>query len=122
MFDIGISHMLVIAVVGIIVLGPEKLPGFAQQAAGAIRGVKAMLSEAQAQLRDELGEDFAGLDPRNLDPRTAIKRALQDDPTADQDDHDDADQDELDDLDDVAGPGLLHDPYNPPTRVPGALR
>lgn len=79
MFGIGPMELAVLAIVGLIVLGPERLPGFARQAAQMIRTLRDMATGAQQQLRDELGPEFADVDLRNLNPRTAVRRVLFDD-------------------------------------------
>jgi sec-independent protein translocase protein TatB len=79
MFGIGPMELAVLAIVGLIVLGPERLPGFARQAAQMIRTLRDMATGAREQLRDELGPEFADVDLRNLNPRTAVRRVLFDD-------------------------------------------
>ena len=76
MFNIGPMELLVLAVVGLIVLGPDRLPGLARDAGRLIRSLREMATGARAQLREELGPEFADLDLRNLHPRTAIQRAV----------------------------------------------
>jgi sec-independent protein translocase protein TatB len=82
LFNIGPLDMLVLAIVGIIVLGPDRLPGVARDAARMIRQLRDMATGARSQLKNELGPEFAdvGLDSlrelRSLNPRTAIQRAL----------------------------------------------
>ena len=65
-----------LAVVGLIVLGPDRLPGLARDAARMIRTLRDLATGARQQLRDELGPEFADVDLRNLHPRTAIQRAV----------------------------------------------
>jgi sec-independent protein translocase protein TatB len=81
MFNVGPMELLVLAVVGLIVLGPDKLPGLARDAARMIRTLRDLATGARTQLRDELGPEFADVDLRNLNPRTAISRALLGDET-----------------------------------------
>ena len=76
MFNIGPLELLVLAVVGLIVLGPDRLPGLARDAARMIRTLRDLAQGARTQLRDELGPEFADIDLRNLNPRTAIQRAV----------------------------------------------
>lgn len=76
MFNIGPMELLVLAVVGLIVLGPDKLPSLARDAARMIRTLRDLSTGARAQLRDELGPEFADLDLSSLNPRTAIQRAV----------------------------------------------
>lgn len=76
MFNVGPMEIFVLAVVGIIVVGPDKLPGLAKDAARMLRTLRDMAQGARTQLRDELGPEFADVDLRNLNPRTALKRAV----------------------------------------------
>ncbi|MEP7020792.1 MAG: sec-independent translocase [Pseudonocardiales bacterium] len=76
MFNIGPMELVVLAVVGLIILGPDRLPGLAKDAARMIRTLRDMATGARTQLRDELGPEFADVDLRNLNPRTAISRVI----------------------------------------------
>jgi len=69
-------EMVVLALVGIVVLGPDRLPGFARDAARMLRTLRDMATGARQQLTEELGPEFADLDLRSLNPRTAVQRAV----------------------------------------------
>ena len=68
--------MVVLALVGIVVLGPDRLPGFARDAARMLRTLRDLATGARQQLTEELGPEFADLDLRSLNPRTAVQRAV----------------------------------------------
>lgn len=76
MFNIGPFEFLVLALVAVIVLGPDRLPQFARDAAQLLRTLRELATGARTQLRDELGPEFADLDLRSLNPRTALQRAI----------------------------------------------
>lgn len=76
MFNIGPFELLVLAIVGLIILGPDRLPGLARDAARMLRTLRDMATGARQQLKDELGPEFADVDLRNLNPRTAVQRAV----------------------------------------------
>ncbi|HEU5267336.1 MAG TPA: Sec-independent protein translocase protein TatB [Jatrophihabitans sp.] len=76
MFNIGPLELVVLAIVGVIVIGPDKLPNLARDAARMIRSLREIATGAQQQLRDELGPEFADVDLRNLNPKTALQRAV----------------------------------------------
>jgi sec-independent protein translocase protein TatB len=78
LFQVGPFELLVLAIVGLLVLGPERLPGFARQAAQMLRTLRDLATGAQRQLREELGPEFADVDLRNLNPRTVVRRAIFD--------------------------------------------
>ncbi|HEU5486804.1 MAG TPA: sec-independent translocase [Microlunatus sp.] len=79
MFDVGAPELLVLAVIAVILFGPEKLPEFARKAARLIRYVRTMAGSAQEQLSKELGPEFSDLDVRDLNPKTFIQKHLLDD-------------------------------------------
>jgi sec-independent protein translocase protein TatB len=76
MFNVGPMEFLVLAVVGLIVLGPDRLPGLARDAARMIKTLRELSTGARTQLREELGPEFADLDLKSLNPRTALQRML----------------------------------------------
>jgi sec-independent protein translocase protein TatB len=76
MFNIGPLEFMVLAIVGLVVLGPDRLPGLARDAARMLRSLREMATGARQQLREELGPEFADVDLRSLNPRTAVQRAV----------------------------------------------
>lgn len=54
MFDIGFWELLVIAVVALVVLGPERLPGAMRATARTVRGIKGMASHFQQEVEQQL--------------------------------------------------------------------
>jgi sec-independent protein translocase protein TatB len=80
-FDIGGGEFLVLAVIALVVLGPEKLPGYAAQAARMLRQLRTMADGAKDQMREQMGPEFddidwKSLDPRQYDPRRMVREAL----------------------------------------------
>jgi sec-independent protein translocase protein TatB len=75
-FNIGPLELVVLAFVGLVVLGPERVPGLARDAGRMIRTLRELATGARTQLREELGPEFADIDLRSLNPRTAITQAL----------------------------------------------
>lgn len=57
MFDIGFLEMVLVAVVGLLVLGPEKLPGAVRMAGLYIGRIKRSLAEVRSQVEREIGAD-----------------------------------------------------------------
>ncbi|MFZ4834975.1 Sec-independent protein translocase protein TatB [Rouxiella sp. Mn2063] len=54
MFDIGFSELLLVLVIGLVVLGPERLPVAVRTVAGWIRTLRAMAASVQNELTQEL--------------------------------------------------------------------
>lgn len=76
MFNVGPMEFLILGIVAIIVLGPDRLPDIARDAARMLRTLRELATGARTQLRDELGPEFADMDLRNFNPRTALQRAI----------------------------------------------
>jgi sec-independent protein translocase protein TatB len=89
-FDIGTGELLALAVLALLVLGPEKLPQYAAEAARFIRQVRKMANEARTEVTRELGPELEGLDLRDFNPRSLVRKHLLD-PLDDDDDDDDHD-------------------------------
>lgn len=85
MFGINGAEFVLLLLVAVLVIGPERLPGYAEQLAGWVRTLRRFLSTAKERVATELGEeaadvDWASLDPRRYDPRRIVREALLDDP------------------------------------------
>ena len=78
MFDIGGGEFIALGVLALIVLGPEKLPGYAAEAARTLQRLREMASSARADVRRELGPEFEDLSLKDLDPRAMVKKHLLD--------------------------------------------
>jgi sec-independent protein translocase protein TatB len=89
-FDIGTGELIALAVLALLILGPEKLPQYAQEAARFIRQLRSLANEARTEVTRELGPELDGLDLRDLNPRSLVRKHLLD-PLDDDDDDDDDD-------------------------------
>jgi sec-independent protein translocase protein TatB len=84
--NVGWGEMLVLVVVGLVILGPERLPGAIRWSANALRQARDYLSSATSQLREEIGPEFDDLrEPlselqklRGMTPRAALTKHLFD--------------------------------------------
>lgn len=77
MFGVGLSELMVIAVVALIVVGPEKLPDVARQAGRLLRQAKMLATNARDELRSELGPEYADLELSDLDPRAIVRKHVR---------------------------------------------
>ena len=76
MFDVGLLELAVIALVAVVVLGPDKLPDLARQAAQLLHRARGMATNARDELRNELGPEYSDLQLRDLDPRTIVRKHI----------------------------------------------
>ncbi|OBC05052.1 twin arginine-targeting protein translocase TatB [Mycobacterium sp. 852013-50091_SCH5140682] len=82
--NIGWGEMLVLVVAGLVILGPERLPGAIRWTSSALRQARDYVSGATSQLREDLGPEFEDLrEPlaelqklRGMTPRAAITKHL----------------------------------------------
>ncbi|GAA1404993.1 MULTISPECIES: twin-arginine translocase TatA/TatE family subunit [Oerskovia] len=84
MFGINGWEFGIILVVAVIVIGPERLPRYAEQLGAFVRTARGFLKDAKERVDDELGDqvgdvDWSKLDPRQYDPRRIVREALLDD-------------------------------------------
>ncbi len=57
MFDVGFTEILLIGIVALIVVGPERLPGMVRTALGYIRQIKSSVSHIRDEVERELSLD-----------------------------------------------------------------
>lgn len=72
MLDVGFFELLVIAVIGLLVVGPEKLPKYIAQGIKTLRNVKDMATKAKDDIVESSGikdidlKNISKIDPTNL--------------------------------------------------------
>jgi len=84
-FGLTIEKLLLIGVIAIFLIGPDRLPAYSAQFARLIRSLRDMARGAKDRMKEELGPDFdelewKKLDPRQYDPRRIIRDALTEEP------------------------------------------
>jgi sec-independent protein translocase protein TatB len=77
-FDIGTGEVLALGVLALVVLGPEKLPRYAAEAARFLRQLRNMANDARSEVRRELGPELDGLNLRELNPRSLVRKHVLD--------------------------------------------
>ena len=82
MLNISGEEFLILVFVALVLIGPERLPQYAEQLARLVRTLREMMAGAKTSLKEELGDDYAELakfDPRQYDPRRIVREALVED-------------------------------------------
>ena len=84
MFGISGSEFLVIILVAVIVVGPQRLPEYTRKLTQMVRQLRVFLDNARSQIAEEVGPemadlDLSSLDPRQYDPRKIVRDALGED-------------------------------------------
>ena len=85
MFDIGIGEIIVLAILGLVVFGPERLPKAAADAGRLVRQLRGMASGARKDLADSAGVDLSDAkdalrDIADLHPRRIVSSLMNDEP------------------------------------------
>jgi sec-independent protein translocase protein TatB len=116
MFDVNGGEMVVLAGIALVVLGPDKLPGYAAQATRMLRQLKVMADGAKEQVREQMGPEFddvdwKSLDPRQFDPRRMVREAMSGERAADDDERETPSKASADDqpIDDEPADGVPWD-------------
>ena len=78
MFDLSITKILVLAVIALIVFGPNELPKVASQAGRMLRDLRRIAEGAKSDLREGLGPEFQDFDFEDLNPKTFVRKHLFD--------------------------------------------
>ena len=74
-------EIVLLALIAVFVLGPDRMPEYAAKLAHAIRRLRVMAEGAKDQLKDQLGPEYEDInwrqyDPRQYDPRRIVRQAL----------------------------------------------
>jgi sec-independent protein translocase protein TatB len=79
-FDLSVTKLLVLAVIALIVFGPNELPKIASQAGRALRDLRKIAEGAKADLKEGLGPEFQDFDFEDLNPRRFVQKHLLEEP------------------------------------------
>ncbi|HEX8006536.1 MAG TPA: sec-independent translocase [Trebonia sp.] len=80
MFDLSLTKLLVLAVIALVIFGPNELPKIASQAGRALRDLRRIAEGAKADLKEGLGPEFQDFDFEDLNPRRFVQKHLLDEP------------------------------------------
>ena len=84
MFGLTFEKLLVVLLIATVLLGPTRLPAYTRRFAAFVRALRSHVDAANARIETETGVSAAqwrALDPRQYDPRTIIREALEVSPT-----------------------------------------
>lgn len=76
MFGIGMGEFLGLIVLGLFLVGPDKLPNAAKDFARFLHKVRNFTTYASRELKENLGPGFEDLDVSDLTPKNLAKKVL----------------------------------------------
>lgn len=78
MFGINGGELVLLIIIAIVVVGPERLPEYSRQLREWVIVVRDMVRKGKDQIKTEVGDeiDWSALDPRQYDPRRIVREAL----------------------------------------------
>ncbi|MFJ2550521.1 twin-arginine translocase TatA/TatE family subunit [Microbacterium sp. NPDC087591] len=84
-FGLTFEKLLLIGLIVVLIVGPDRLPRVAEGFAKWVRKAGEYVRDTKSKMRDEMGPelddvDWRKLDPRQYDPRRIIREALLEDP------------------------------------------
>ena len=84
---LSFEKLLLVGVIAVFLLGPDKLPSYAAKLGRLVRTLRDYANGAKVRMKEEMGPEFDDvdwkkLDPRQYDPRRIIRDALLDDEPA----------------------------------------
>ncbi|MET7450853.1 sec-independent translocase [Streptomyces sp. NPDC005574] len=77
--DIGPLELVTLVVLAVLVFGPDKLPKVIQDVMRTVRKIREFSESAKADIRQELGPEFKDFEFEDLNPKTFIRKQLDND-------------------------------------------
>ncbi|EPD55141.1 sec-independent translocase [Streptomyces sp. HGB0020] len=77
--DIGPLELVTLVVLAVLVFGPDKLPKVIQDVTRTIRKIRDFSESAKDDIRQELGPEFKDFEFEDLNPKTFIRKQLDND-------------------------------------------
>ncbi|WP_320774350.1 sec-independent translocase [Streptomyces sp. CRN 30] len=77
--DIGPLELVTLVVLAVLVFGPDKLPKVIQDVTRTIRKIREFSESAKQDIRQELGPEFKDFEFEDLNPKTFIRKQLDND-------------------------------------------
>lgn len=79
-FDINFSELVVLAILAVVIFGPDKLPELARKAGRVVNYVRNIANDARGHLNEELGVNVTSLNPKEM--LTEVVTQVADEETA----------------------------------------
>jgi sec-independent protein translocase protein TatB len=76
--DVGPLELVTLAVLAVLLFGPDRLPEIIQNVAGFLRKVREFSESAKQGIRSELGPEFEDFEFEDLNPRTFVRKHVLD--------------------------------------------
>ncbi|MFE9920774.1 sec-independent translocase [Streptomyces sp. NPDC005774] len=77
--DIGPLELVTLVILAVLVFGPDKLPKVIQDVTRTIRKIRDFSDSAKQDIREELGPEFKDFEFEDLNPRTFIRKQMDND-------------------------------------------
>ncbi|GAQ55895.1 sec-independent translocase [Streptomyces acidiscabies] len=77
--DIGPLELVTLAVLAVLIFGPDKLPKVIQDVTRTLRKIREFSESAKQDIRTELGPEFKDFEFEDLNPKTFIRKQLDND-------------------------------------------
>ncbi|MGW3285775.1 sec-independent translocase [Streptomyces sp. NPDC001002] len=77
--DIGPLELVTLIVLAVLVFGPDKLPKVIQDVMRTVRKIREFSESAKEDIRQELGPEFKDFELEDLNPKTFIRKQLDND-------------------------------------------
>lgn len=79
MFDINGGEFVIIAVLALLLVGPERIPEYVRGLRRLVGRAREFMKDTEASVRREVGDvDLTKYDPRQYDPRRIVREAFVD--------------------------------------------
>ncbi|GAA4901918.1 sec-independent translocase [Streptomyces coeruleoprunus] len=75
--DIGALEVLALVILAVLVFGPDKLPKVIQDVSRFVRRIRDFSESAKQDIRSELGPEFKDFEFEDLNPKTFIRKQLE---------------------------------------------
>ncbi|MFJ5306935.1 sec-independent translocase [Streptomyces sp. NPDC088350] len=76
--DVGLPELVTLAILAVLLFGPDRLPEIIQNVAEFVRKVRAFSDSAKEEVRSELGPEFKDFEFEDLHPKTFVRKHILD--------------------------------------------